>query len=37
MHFNGSGNSPIRRPDDECWCVRLIEEDFHWLIWDTEV
>ncbi len=36
IYVNGGNNLPNVRRDDETWKVRLIEEDFHRLMCDTE-
>jgi adenine-specific DNA-methyltransferase len=36
IYVNGSNNLPNLRQEDENWKVRLIEEDFHRLMWDVE-
>jgi adenine-specific DNA-methyltransferase len=36
IYVNGGSNLPNIRRDDEQWKVRLIEEDFHRLMFDTE-
>jgi adenine-specific DNA-methyltransferase len=36
IYVNGGNNLPNVRRDDETWKVRLIEEDFHRLMFDTE-
>ncbi|MGV3592973.1 MAG: site-specific DNA-methyltransferase [Gammaproteobacteria bacterium] len=36
IYVNGGNNLPNVRRDDESWKVRLIEEDFHRLMFDTE-
>ena len=35
IYVNGSNNLPNLKRDDENWKVRLIEEDFHRLMWDV--
>jgi len=36
IYVNGSNNLPNLKLENETWRVRLIEEDFHRLMWDTE-
>lgn len=36
IYVNGSNNLPNLKLDGETWRVRLIEEDFHRLMWDTQ-
>lgn len=36
IYVNGDNNLPNIQRDDELWKVRLIEEDFHRLMFDTE-
>lgn len=36
IYVNGSNNLPNLKRDDENWKVRLVEEDFHRLMWDVE-
>ena len=34
--FNGSDNLPDLKREGDIWKVRLIEEDFHKLMWNVE-
>lgn len=36
IYVNGSNNLPNLRRDEDTWKVRLIEEDFHRLMWNVE-
>ncbi len=36
IYVNGSNNLPNLRQEGDTWKVRLIEEDFHKLMWDVE-
>jgi adenine-specific DNA-methyltransferase len=36
IYVNGSNNLPNLKLENETWRVRLIEEDFHRLMWDIE-
>ncbi|HXH23704.1 MAG TPA: DNA methyltransferase [Vicinamibacterales bacterium] len=36
IYVNGSNNLPNLRLENENWRVRLIEEDFHRLMWETD-
>ncbi len=36
IYVNGSNNLPNLKRDDDKWKVRLIEEDFHRLMWDVQ-
>jgi adenine-specific DNA-methyltransferase len=36
IYVNGSNNLPNLKREDDKWKVRLIEEDFHRLMWDVE-
>jgi len=36
IYVNGSNNLPNLKLENENWRVRLIEEDFHRLMWDVE-
>jgi adenine-specific DNA-methyltransferase len=36
IYVNGSNNLPNLKKDDENWKVRLIEEEFHKKMWNTE-
>lgn len=36
IYVNGSNNLPNLRQEGDIWKVRLIEEDFHRLMWDIE-
>lgn len=36
VYVNGSNNLPNLQREGDTWKVRLIEEDFHRLMWDTE-
>ncbi|EMI18478.1 type III restriction-modification system methylation subunit [Rhodopirellula maiorica SM1] len=36
IYVNGSNNLPNLKRDEETWKVRLIEEDFHRLMWDVQ-
>lgn len=36
IYVNGSNNLPNLKRDEDRWKVRMIEEDFHRLMWDVE-